>query len=500
MYVNNIHVLQTAIVDHSFHPHFVRPSSPQTPRRLKIQSCSSLNSFTSILLLFSLEYLFDMGKGQKARLAQQTDVNLLAVPAPKAPTMTFVPGQGLIPAATARPTYSATSVGTVTGLSASGMSTKPPSPPKKDVRVKFVLSHFQSSTDEERADTLSKLFISQSETISIPSSAVTKSRSMQSLVHDMEALTVKPTATIADLSAKKPSIAKVAVAPPLSFPAVVLDITSVLIEYGFTSVEGDFIIRRMKGLILSEDSNESERGLYLLKYLLLVSGREMEPFTLDLLSRLMVLHMDRLPSVKDLAGDVIAFMGDMLCPISVFSVWETIVPYLSEETDWRIRVAGLRLIKIMAPRVAGLISPLLPSIIPLLSDCAGSAKKQVQAEAIDALTVACAAISNDDIAPIVPQLVSVIARPDECAKTLDLLLETTFVSTVDAPTLALITPLLGKSLRGRSSVLWRKAAKIIDNMCRLVNVPSDVLPFVPLLLPALEKVPHVLLYPSSSTA
>jgi elongation factor 3 len=90
----------------------------------------------------------------------------------------------------------------------------------------------------------------------------------------------------------------------------------------------------------------------------------------------------------------------------------------------------------------------------------------------------------------VPQLISVIARPDECAQTIDALLETTFVSNVDAPTLALITPLLGKALRGRSSSLWRKAARIIDNMCRLVNRSSDVAPFVPLLLPALEKVRH----------
>lgn len=127
-----------------------------------------------------------------------------------------------------------------------------------------------------------------------------------------------------------------------------------------------------------------------------------------------------------------------------------------------------------------------------MTECVISVKKAVQNIAIEALTSACSAISNEDISPLVPQLISVIARPDECTTTIDLLLETTFVANVDAPTLALITPLLGKALRGRSSVLWRKAAKIIDNMCRLVSNPSDVEPFVPLLLPALEKVYFVL--------
>jgi elongation factor 3 len=54
--------------------------------------------------------------------------------------------------------------------------------------------------------------------------------------------------------------------------------------------------------------------------------------------------------------------------------------------------------------------------------------------------------------------------------------------------LALIAPLLGKALRGRSSALKRKAARVIDNMCRLVKEPADVAPFMPLLLPALDKV------------
>lgn len=68
------------------------------------------------------------------------------------------------------------------------------------------------------------------------------------------------------------------------------------------------------------------------------------------------------------------------------------------------------------------------------------------------------------------------------------LLPTPQLHTVDSPTLALIAPLLGKALRGRSSVLKRKAARVIDNMCRLVREPADVAPFMPLLLPALDKV------------
>eukprot|EP01035_Chromulina_nebulosa_P018284 gene18284-23962_t len=158
------------------------------------------------------------------------------------------------------------------------------------------------------------------------------------------------------------------------------------------------------------------------------------------------------------------------------------------QEDWRIKVGGLNLLKTISPRVSKQITPLLPQIIPLVSECIYDSKRQVQLAGIETLNEACKVITNDDIRPIVPQLVSVIAKPDDTPKTLDLLLETTFVAQVDAPVLALIAPLLGKALRGRSSPIKRKASKVIDIMCRLVQDPADVAPFVPMLLPYLEKV------------
>jgi elongation factor 3 len=135
------------------------------------------------------------------------------------------------------------------------------------------------------------------------------------------------------------------------------------------------------------------------------------------------------------------------------------------------------------------LSPLLPMLIPKATECIYDNKKQVQYAGIEALNDACNAISNEDIRPLVPQLVSVIAHPDEAIKTLDLLLETTFVATVDSPVLALIAPLLGKSLKpSQSTLMKRKASRVIDIMCRLVQNPTDVAPFMPLLLPALDKV------------
>jgi elongation factor 3 len=58
---------------------------------------------------------------------------------------------------------------------------------------------------------------------------------------------------------------------------------------------------------------------------------------------------------------------------------------------------------------------------------------------------------------------------------------------VEAPTLAVLTPLLSKGLRVKSTPIIRKTAIIINNMSKLVFSPSDAAVFFPRLLPGLEK-------------
>ena len=65
---------------------------------------------------------------------------------------------------------------------------------------------------------------------------------------------------------------------------------------------------------------------------------------------------------------------------------------------------------------------------------------------------------------------------------------TTFVQQVEGGPLAIIVPLLVRGLRERTTAIKRKAAVIIDNMAKLVENPHDAAPFLPKLVPELEKV------------
>lgn len=59
---------------------------------------------------------------------------------------------------------------------------------------------------------------------------------------------------------------------------------------------------------------------------------------------------------------------------------------------------------------------------------------------------------------------------------------------VEASPLSIIVPLLVRGLRERTTAIKRKACVIIDNMAKLVEVPWDAAPFLPKLIPELEKV------------
>eukprot|EP01038_Epipyxis_sp_PR26KG_P012917 gene12917-17311_t len=256
-------------------------------------------------------------------------------------------------------------------------------------------------------------------------------------------------------------------------------------KLGILSEECQSIINVMINKLEGDSSREI--GIILLNAICKVLKHSVEPFVIPLVPRLLSFHADKSQVVRDMSASI----GIELMQTINSNSFRVVFPMLTAGMvmdDWRIKVGSLNFLKAISPRVSRQLTPLLPQIIPLVSECIHDSKKQVQTAAMIALEEACLSITNDDIRPLVPLLVSVIARPDESSSTLDVLLETTFVAQVDAPVLALIAPLLGKCLKNRASAIKRKASRVIDIMCRLVQDPSDVAPFLPMLLPSLDKV------------
>jgi len=114
-------------------------------------------------------------------------------------------------------------------------------------------------------------------------------------------------------------------------------------------------------------------------------------------------------------------------------------------------------------------------------------KKQVKTAATTAMKAALDVIGNKDIEHMTDKILIAITKPKEVPEIMHRMAGVTFVQSVESPALAMVVPLLLRGLREKATATKRQSAVIIDNMSKLVDNPLDAAPFLPLLLPELEK-------------
>ena len=126
-------------------------------------------------------------------------------------------------------------------------------------------------------------------------------------------------------------------------------------------------------------------------------------------------------------------------------------------------------------------------MVPIVSECIGDTKKQVKQAAITCMTEATTVVGNRDIEPVLGEVVNCIVNPGETKEVVHKLAGTTFVQTVEMPAMSIIVPLLVRGLRERETAVKRQTATIIENMSKLVENAQAAAPFLPRLIPALDK-------------
>lgn len=101
-------------------------------------------------------------------------------------------------------------------------------------------------------------------------------------------------------------------------------------------------------------------------------------------------------------------------------------------------------------------------------------------------------LQNDDIAPRIPLLVKSIEDPStqSLQKAIHALSQTTFVAIVTSPVLAMVTPLLERSLNNPSTSqeVLRQTVVVVGNLTKLVHDPIEARAFLPKLQPGVKKV------------
>lgn len=241
---------------------------------------------------------------------------------------------------------------------------------------------------------------------------------------------------------------------------------------------------------VEDASNPSARegGLVAFSKLVAEFGRKAEPFLVSMVATLLERAADKVAPVRTAAEDAAKALFAILNPYSTQDVLPALFEGMGQARNWQTKVLALNLLAGLAKTAPNQIAAGLSDIVPNLTDSMADAKEQVKTATTQALQETFAVNGNRDITKFLPALIGCIARPAETTDCIHQLAATTFVQQVEAAPLSIIVPLLVRGLRERTTAIKRKSAVIIDNMAKLVENPHDAAPFLPKLLPELEKV------------
>ncbi|KAK5133123.1 hypothetical protein LTR08_008147 [Meristemomyces frigidus] len=193
----------------------------------------------------------------------------------------------------------------------------------------------------------------------------------------------------------------------------------------------------------------------------------------------------------------------------VFGLLPLLITYLGKKTGkWQGTVGALELIGRMADKAKiGMESREVESdkdvlreamgrrldrLIPIVESGMHDLKTEVSKQAMKSMNSLTTLLQNDDVAPKIPLLVKSMEDPSVEAqrKAIHALSQTTFVTIVNSPVLALLTPLLERSLNTPATTqeVIRQTVVVVENLTKLVHDPIEARAFLPKLKPGVQRV------------
>jgi elongation factor 3 len=245
----------------------------------------------------------------------------------------------------------------------------------------------------------------------------------------------------------------------------------------------------LKNAVLEKKNDEARQGaMFAYEQFAIQLGHTAEPYLVPELTNILAGYGDKQVDVRHAAQAA----GDALFALpGRFSV-KLLIPVLLEnltnEKKWQTKMAALQFLGNLTKTSSSQVQLGLPLIVPVVSDCMWATKPEVKVAATECMTQVCGTLDNIDVIPFLPSLISCISRPEEVPECVFKLAATTFVQQVEAPTLAIMVPLLNRALGERKPQIQRQTTVIIDNMCKLVENPADAHQFLPVLMPGLDRI------------
>lgn len=222
-----------------------------------------------------------------------------------------------------------------------------------------------------------------------------------------------------------------------------------------------------------------------------------EPYMASLLPIVLKAASHKSKAVQKAATITGETFAAKMSPYAVSAVLPSLFDHLDVSHNWQTRVLTLNIISSFSDHASHQLGYTLPEVVPAVTPCIGDTKKQVKAAAVKAMTAACDVIGNRDMEHMTTDIVRAIMNPGDVPEIMHSLAGVAFVQSVESPALAMVVPLLLRGLRVKETATKRQSSVIIENMSKLVDEPTDAAPFLPLLMPALEKASSTIANPEA---
>ncbi|KAK9366703.1 armadillo-type protein [Lipomyces kononenkoae] len=263
-------------------------------------------------------------------------------------------------------------------------------------------------------------------------------------------------------------------------------ISGIVKGIGISALADYDIIRSLTIALEDKKDPKKRQGVqFAFETLSMSLGQYFEPYVIEILPLLLSSLGDASPEVREATADA---AKEIMKHTTSYGI-KQLIPLTLEsfnQTQWRSKKGSVELLGTMAYLDPRQLSESLSSIIPEIVGALNDTHKEVRKAAGLSLQRFGEVISNPEIQNLVPALLKAISDPTKYVdEVLDLLLKTSFVHYIDAPSLALIIYILHRGLRERSASTKRKACQIVGNMASLTD-SKDLVPYLNSIVAELE--------------